>query len=500
MSDNRIRSIAIIGGGSAGWMTAATLSKILGTKFASVTVVESDEIGIIGVGEATIPQMATFNRMLGIEEDDFVRRTKGSFKLGIQFVNWGRVGHTYFHPFGAYGLNMEGVSFHAFYLRMRQQGLAPSPDPWSIEATASLHNKFMRPFDAGNSPLSNIAYAYHFDAGLYARYLRSYAEERGVVRQEGKVVDVSLRGEDGFIEAVTLEDGRRIEADFFIDCSGFRGLLIEQALHCGYEDWSKWLPCNRAVAVPCEGVEEITPYTRSTAREAGWQWRIPLQHRTGNGYVYSNAHISDEEATRTLLANLDGKPLADPRIVPFVTGHRKKFWHKNCLAIGLAAGFIEPLESTALWLIQSGISRLMTMFPDCDFAQPDIDRYNRILTTEYEEIRDFLVLHYKATERDDTPFWDWCRNMDVPERLEEKLGVFLHNGRTFRDNGELFNDTSWFAVMLGQLLKPRSYDPVADILSLEETRNRLEHIKSAVAKSADYMPGHRQFIMENCAA
>jgi tryptophan halogenase len=500
LSDKRIRSIAIIGGGSAGWMTAATLSKILGTQFASVTLVESEEIGIIGVGEATIPQMATFNRMLGIEEDDFVRRTKGSFKLGIQFVNWGRKGHTYFHPFGGYGLNMEGVSFHSFYLRMMQQGEAPSPDPWSIEATAGLQNKFMRPFDAGNSPLSNIAYAYHFDAGLYARYLRSYAEERGVVRQEGKVVDVSLRGEDGFIEAVTLDDGRRIEADFFIDCSGFRGLLIEGALKCGYEDWSNWLPCNRAVAVPCEGVEEITPYTRSTAREAGWQWRIPLQHRTGNGYVYSNAHISDEEATRTLLANLDGKPLADPRIVPFLTGHRKKFWHKNCLAVGLAAGFIEPLESTALWLIQSGISRLMTMFPDRDFAQPDIDRYNRILTTEYEEIRDFLVLHYKATERDDTPFWDRCRNMDVPDRLQEKLGVFLHNGRTFRDNGELFNDTSWFAVMLGQLLKPKSYDPVADILPLDETRRRLEHIKSAVAKSAEYMPGHRQFIMENCAA
>jgi tryptophan halogenase len=500
LSDNRIRSIAIVGGGSAGWMTAATLSKILTTNFASITLVESEEIGIIGVGEATIPQMATFNRMLGIEEDDFIRRTKGSFKLGIQFVDWGRKGHTYFHPFGGYGLNMEGVSFHSFYLRMMHQGEAPSPDPWSIEATAGLQNKFMRPFDAGNSPLSTIAYAYHFDAGLYARYLRGYAEERGVVRQEGKVVDVSLRGEDGFIEAVTLDDGRRIEADFFIDCSGFRGLLIEQALKCGYEDWSNWLPCNRAVAVPCEGVEEITPYTRSTAREAGWQWRIPLQHRTGNGYVYSNAHISDEEATRTLLANLDGQPLADPRIVPFLTGHRKKFWHKNCLAIGLAAGFIEPLESTALWLIQSGISRLMTMFPDRHFAQPDIDRYNRILTTEYEEIRDFLVLHYKATERDDTPFWDRCRNMDVPERLEEKLGVFLHNGRTFRDNGELFNDTSWFAVMLGQLLRPRSYDPVADILPLDETRRRLEHIKSAVAKSAEYMPGHRQFISENCAA
>jgi tryptophan halogenase len=358
----------------------------------------------------------------------------------------------------------------------------------------------MRPFDAGNSPLSKIAYAYHFDAGLYARYLREFSEERGVVRQEGKVVDVSVRGEDGFIEAVTLADGRRIEADFFIDCTGFRGLLIEQTLKAGYRDWSNWLPCNRAVAVPCVSVEEITPYTRSTAREAGWQWRIPLQHRTGNGYVYCNKYISDEQAAATLLANLDGKPLADPRFVPFITGHREKFWVKNCLAVGLSAGFIEPLESTALWLIQSGISRLMTMFPDRSFAQPDIDRYNRILTTEYEEIRDFLVLHYKATERDDTPFWDWCRNLELPDRLREKIGIFENYGRTFRDNGELFNDTSWFAVMLGQLIKPKSYDPVADIMTLEETRRRLDHIRSAVEKSADYMPGHRQFIAENCAA
>jgi len=321
-----------------------------------------------------------------------------------------------------------------------------------------------------------------------------------VVRQEGKIVDVSLRGDDGFIEAVTLEDGRRIEADFFIDCTGFRGLLIEGALKAGYEDWSSWLPCNRAVAVPCESVDEITPYTRSTAREAGWQWRIPLQHRIGNGYVYSNHHISDEQAIGTLLANLDGKPLADPRIVPFKTGHRKKFWIKNCLAIGLAAGLIEPLESTAAWLIQSGISRLMTMFPGREFAQPDIDRYNRILTTEYEEIRDFLVLHYKATERDDTPFWDLCRNLPVPDRLQEKIGIFEHNGRTFRDNGELFNDTSWFAVMVGQLMRPKSYDPVADILPLEETRRRLAQIRSAVSNSADYMPKHRDFILENCAA
>ncbi|MFN3945826.1 MAG: tryptophan halogenase family protein [Allosphingosinicella sp.] len=500
MTDNRIRSIAIIGGGSAGWMTAATLARLLGPSYASITLVESDEIGIIGVGEATIPQMATFNRMLGIDEDEFVRETKGSFKLGIQFVNWGRQGHVYFHPFGGYGLNMEGVSFHAFWLRLHQAGLASSIDDWSLQATASKRDKFMRQIDAGNSPLSNIAYAYHFDAGLYARYLRRFSEQRGVVRQEGKVVDVSVRGEDGFIEAVTLQDGRRIEADLFIDCSGFRGLLIEQTLKTGYVEWSHWLPCNRAVAVPCESVQDIAPYTRSTARKAGWQWRIPLQHRIGNGHVFSSHYISDEEAIDTLMSNLDGRPLAEPRIVPFQTGHRRKFWVKNCVAIGLASGFMEPLESTSIWLIQSGISRLMAMFPDRSFAPPDIERYNRVLLGEYEQIRDFLILHYKATERDDSPFWDYCRNMEIPEGLQEKIRIFESYGRNFRENEELFNDTSWFAVMHGQGMRPRGYDPVADILSLEETKARLDHIRGAVMKSADYMPSHKEYLARHCAS
>jgi len=500
VSDQRIRSIVIVGGGTAGWMSAATMAKILTTDFCSVTLIESDEIGIIGVGEATIPQMATFNRMLEIDEDDFVRRTKGTFKLGIQFVNWGRQGHIYFHPFGSYGLNMKGVSFHSHWLRLHQLGEAPRLDEWSIAATAAERGKFMRPFDAGNSPLSSIAYAYHFDAGLYARYLRSYAEERGVVRQEGKIVDVTLRGEDGFIESVTLQDGRKIEADLFIDCSGFRGLLIEQALQSGYEDWSKWLPCNRALAVPCESVEEITPYTRSTAHTAGWQWRIPLQHRTGNGHVFCSEFMSDDEAADVLLRNLDGKALADPRVVPFKTGRRRKSWIKNCVSLGLAAGFLEPLESTSIWLVQSGLSRLMTMFPDRTFQQADIDRYNRIVENEYEIVRDFLILHYNATERTDSDFWNYCRNIELPDRLREKYRVFEAYGRTFRENDELFNDTSWFAVMVGQLMTPRTYDPVADIMPLDETRSRLAHIADAVHNSAEYMPTHKQFILENCAA
>jgi tryptophan 7-halogenase len=497
---DQIRSIAIVGGGTAGWMTAAALSKVLGRNYASITLVESDAIGTVGVGEATIPQISIFNRMLGIDENEFVRRTKGSFKLGIQFVDWGKRGSTYFHPFGAYGVNMEGISFHAFWLRLHQQGLSPWIDDYSIQAKAAAAGKFMRPVDAGNSPLSNITYAFHFDAGLYALYLREYAEAAGVVRREGKVTRVVQRSDDGFIEAVVMEDGTRVEADLFIDCSGFHGLLIEGTMKAGYVDWSKWLPCNSAVAVPCKSVAEITPYTRSTARDAGWQWRIPLQHRIGNGYVYCSDYISDDEAATTLLANLDGKPLADPRFIKFTTGHRKQYWVKNCVAIGLSTGFMEPLESTSIWMIQTGIAKLLTMFPDKSFAPVDVQRFNRVLKTETEEIRDFIVLHYKVTQRDDTPFWNYVRTMDVPDRLKEKMDVFANAGRAFRENEELFNDTSWFAVMVGQGLIPRTYDPVANLISEEETKVRLDQIRGAVLNSADYMPRHTDFIRDNCAA
>jgi tryptophan 7-halogenase len=500
VKEDRIRSIAIIGGGTAGWMTAAALSKVLGRDYATITLVESDAIGTVGVGEATIPQINVFNRMLGIDEDDFVRRTKGSFKLGIQFVDWAKKGQSYFHPFGKYGLDMEGVSFHAYWLRLYQQGLAPWIDEFSIESKAALEGKFMRPIDAGNSPLSQIAYAFHFDAGLYALFLRDYAEKAGVIRQEGNVIKVIQKSDDGFIDSVEMEDGAKVEADFFVDCSGFHGLLIEQTMKAGYTDWSKYLPCNRAMAVPCAGGEEITPYTRSTARDAGWQWRIPLQHRIGNGYVYCSDFISDDDARETLLANLDGEPLAEPRIIKFTTGHRNKYWMKNCVAVGLSSGFMEPLESTSIWMIQTGIARLLTMFPGKDFAPVDIERYNRVLTGETEVIRDFLILHYKATQRDDTPFWDYCRTMAIPDRLDEKIRVFENSGRCFRENDELFNDTSWFAVMTGQLMTAQSYDPVAQLMSLEETQARLKQIRETVTNSAQYMPIHRDFIRDHCAA
>ena len=358
----------------------------------------------------------------------------------------------------------------------------------------------MRPIDAGSSPLSDIAYAFHFDAGLYAAYLREFAENRGVVRTEGRITDIGRDGESGHISHVTMENGERIEGQLFVDCSGFRGLLIGETLGVPYVDWSHWLPCDRAMAVPCERTADLPPYTRATARKAGWQWRIPLQHRIGNGQVYSSRYTSDDEVAAELLANLDGKPLGEPRQLRFTTGHRERFWAGNCVSIGLSGGFMEPLESTSIWMIQTGIARLLSNFPDRSFADADRDRYTRVMVEESETIRDFLILHYHLTRRDDSEFWNYVRTMPIPERLAEKMRVFQNSGRTFREHEELFNDTSWFAVMQGQGLTVRDYDPLADILSFEEVRSRLAQIRKAVENSVDYMPTHDRFIAENCAA
>ena len=496
----RIRKVVIVGGGTAGWMTAAALSKVLGPDYCDIDLIESEEIGTVGVGEATIPQIRLFNDLLGLDENDFIRATQGTFKLGIEFVDWGQIGDRYIHPFGKYGIDMEGVSFHAFFLKGRAQGSSHDLSDFSLEASAAREGRFMRSIKAGNSPLSNVRYAFHFDASLYAAYLRKFAEARGVVRREGKVVDVALRPQNGFVDSVRLDNGEVVEADLFIDCSGFRGLLIEQALKTGYEDWSHWLPCDRALAVPCARVTPPTPFTRSTARSAGWQWRIPLQHRTGNGYVYSSAHLSEEEATLTLMSNLDGKALADPRALRFVTGRRKRFWNRNVVALGLASGFMEPLESTSIHLVQSGIAKLLSMFPDRSFAPVEIDRYNRVVGEEYERIRDFLVLHYNATQRDDSAFWNDVRTMALPEGLKEKYEIYRSRGRIFRENDELFSDTSWFAVMAGQNLWPASYDPVADVLDAAETRKRLASIAGVIRTCVDQMPAHDAFIAAHCTA
>ena len=493
-----IRKIIIVGGGSAGWMTAAALSNSL-KQGCEIKLIESEEIGTVGVGEATIPPIRLFNETLGIDEREFVKATQGSFKLGIEFVDWAKLGQRYFHPFGPHGRPFDMVHLHHYWLRARADGDRSSLDDHSMAWALAKAGKFERPSPDPRNVFSTFDYAYHFDAGLYARYLRGYSEQRGVTRIEGKVGDVTLNSETGFVDNVTMEDGRVFGGDLFIDCSGFRGLLIEGALNTGYEDWTHWLPCDRAVAVPCGGVGDPTPYTRSTAREAGWQWRIPLQHRTGNGYVYCSQHISDADAADSLMANLDGKPLADPRSLRFVTGRRKSFWTRNVIAIGLSSGFMEPLESTSLHLIQAGISKLLALFPDRDFDNQVIDEYNRVSVTEFERIRDFIILHYKLTQRDDSPMWRATAAMDVPDTLQLKLDHFRKYGRLLAREMDLFAPPSWLAVHIGQLNFPDSTDPLADYRGVNG-REWLAKLRSAMTAAAAQAPTHQQFIDRHCKA
>ena len=500
MSKNAVREVVIVGGGTAGWMTAAALSKMLLPPY-RVRVVESDEIGIIGVGEATIPNIKNFNDALEIDEDEFLRTTQGTFKLGIEFVNWARIGDRYTHGFGKVGRDLDGLPFHHHWLRLAQLGLVDDLGAYSINTMAPRQAKFMRARpDMAGSPLGDLANAFHFDASLYARFLRGFAEKRGVQRIEGKIVQVLQREPDGFVQAVVLADGTRVEGDFFIDCSGIRGLLIEQTLHAGYDDWRHWLPCDRAVAVPCASTQPLLPLTRATAHSAGWQWRIPLQHRTGNGHVYSSRFMSDEEAERILMDNLDGEPLAAPRLIPFVPGRRRKVWDRNVVAIGLAAGFFEPIESTNIHLIQTAINRLMTMFPRAGMCAVDVAEFNNQVTTEYEQIRDFIVLHYKATERTDSPFWNHCRTMDVPPRLAHKMALFCSNGRLTRQDNELFGELSWLQVMHGQRLRPQSYHPFADLQPLETIQKALHDTQEVIRKCVAVMPTQAEFIAQHCAA
>ncbi len=492
-----LRNIVIAGGGTAGWMAAAALSRFCSNGITKVMLIESDEIGIIGVGEATIPPIKSFNAMLGIDENEFVAATKGSFKMGIEFDGWSRPGDRYLHPFGAYGSDINGVKFHNFWVKMRSQGLASPIGDFNLSAVAAKHNRFDRPDGNPGSPLSMLDYAYHFDAGLYAGFLRGFAEGHGVQRHEGKIIRVEQRGSDGFIEALVLEDGSRIEGDLFIDCTGFRGLLIEDTLKTGFEDWSHWLPCNRALAVPSARTEPLLPYTRSTARSAGWQWRIPLQHRTGNGHVYCSDYLSDDEARAVLLANLDGEALAEPRLLHFVTGRRKKSWTANCVALGLASGFMEPLESTSIHLVQSGISKLIALFPDQGFRDVERDEYNRLTQIQWEQIRDFLILHYVQNDRPE-PFWKRCAAMDIPETLTRKMVLFSGKGRLFRYDDELFTDANWTAVMIGQGLIPNGYDGLADTVDDGQVRHMLGRIREVFQNTAQQMPEHSAFLARHC--
>ncbi len=489
--DRSLRHIVIVGGGSAGWMTAAALSHAL-SPTCRISLIESEEIGTVGVGEATIPPIRTFNQTLGIDEAEFLRRTQGSIKLGIQFVDWARMGQRYFHPFGPHGFGFDFAPLHQHWLRARPSGAVAPIDQYSMAWAAAQRGRVDRPSGDPRSILSTFDYAYHFDAGLYARYLRERSEARGVTRIEGRIAGASLRGEGGFVECVHMADRRRIDGDLFIDCSGFRGLLIEDALHTGYVDWTHWLPCDRAVAMPCASAGDFTPYTRSTARAAGWQWRIPLQHRTGNGYVYCSRFISDDEAAATLQANLDGQALAEPRLLRFTTGRRTQFWNRNVVAIGLASGFMEPLESTSLHLIQSGISRLLALFPDRDFDPLTVAEYNRIGIHEFERIRDFLILHYKLTQRDDSPLWRYCAEMEIPDTLQYKIDHFRGHGRLVTEGMELFGNASWLAVHLGQLNQPLRHDPLVDLRP--DAREMLERQRQAMAQAAQSLPTHHEFL------
>jgi len=498
MTEAGIRNIVIVGGGTAGWMAAAMLVRFAGER-TRITLVESDAIGTVGVGEATIPQIHHFNAALGIDEAEFVAATNGSFKLGIEFADWTRPGHRYIHAFGQVGRGLGLIPFQHYWLRHRATGGTSALADYSPCAIAAAGNRFAPPNDAPGRLPSGVSYAYHFDAALYAAFLRRYCEARGVLRVEGKIVEVVQRPLDGHVENVRLENGTIVSGNLFIDCSGFRGLLIEETQHAGYDDWSAWLPCNRAMAVPCENVSPLTPYTRSTAREAGWQWRIPLQHRTGNGYVYCSDYLSDDEAAATLLANLDGPALADPRPLRFTSGKRKKAWVKNVVALGLASGFMEPLESTSIHLVQSGIARLLELFPAAEMREADIAEFNRQTDFEWEAIRDFIALHYHVTERSGA-LWERTRNMDLPPGLARKLALFKSAGRIVRDHEELFTEVGWLQVLIGQGIEPAAYHPFADQLSPADLDEFLALARRHAQGVAAAMPDHATFIARHCAA
>ena len=494
----RLDRVVIVGGGTAGWMAAAALSRYFNDGQRRITVIESDVIGTVGVGEATIPPIREFNAMLGISENEFLASTRGTFKLGIEFVNWGRKGDRYIHPFGFFGQDLHGIPFHQLYLREHalRGDDAGSIAEYSMSSAAAALSRFGRPAANARPPLSEIRYAYHFDASLYAKYLRELAERQGTQRIEGQIVQVHRDGDTGDVTAVALDDGRAVEGQLFIDCSGFRGLLIEEALETGFEDWSHWLPMDRAWALPSTGAGSPDPYTRATAHDAGWQWRIPLQHRTGNGHVFSSAYTSEDEAQEVLVANVEGAALAEPRLLRFRTGMRKRAWSHNVVSLGLSSGFLEPLESTSIHLVQNGIQRLFALFPDWPINPRDREDYNRGMRELYEDVRDFVILHYKATQRDDTPFWRYVRDMDVPDSLARRIDQWERRGRVFRENAELFTLPSWVAVMLGQNIRPETHDPIADTLDPDKVRAAMQRMRSDYRATAERLPTQEQFMRQ----
>ncbi len=492
--------IVIVGGGTAGWMTAAALAATVAGRQARVRLIESDQIGTVGVGEATLPQMKDFNDFVGIQEADMMKATQATFKLGIEFRDWGFTGSSYIHPFGEFGQPMGGVDFIHQWVRARQAGEAQDIETYSYAIQACRQGRFDFPVDDKQEVNSTYAYAYHLDAGLYARYLRGFAEPKGVERIEGRIVDVERDDETGFVTAVKLESGESVGGDYFIDCSGFNSLLFDKTLGVPFEDWSDWLPCDRAVAVPSERVDPMTPYTRSTALEAGWQWRIPLQHRTGNGYVFCSNYISDAEASSRLLENLDSPALADPRVLRFKAGRRACSWQGNCIAVGLSSGFLEPLESTSIYLIQVAIMALTQLFPG---RRPDpalVAEFNRLVDYEYDRVRDFLILHYHLNSRDDSALWRRCREMPVPDSLREKMEMFRRRGFVERYRFGLFAPPSWISVYMGQGLLPEGFEPFARNASLATVTDRMRTLAGNIESRVQAMPRHADFVADYCPA
>lgn len=491
-SDSLSRVI-IVGGGTAGWISAALLVRLLG-RVLNITLIESEAIGTVGVGEATIPPILTLNAALNVDEADFIQATKATIKLGIQFENWKTQGHSYMHAFGGIGKDFPFCAFHHFWTRGQQQGQASDLWDYSLNYQAAKQNKFAKLERLENANLQGLVYAYHFDAGLYAAYLRKYSEDKGVKRIEGLIEQCNLNPENGFIQSVTLNSGETIEGDLFIDCSGFRGLLIEQTLGAGYEDWSHWLPCDRAVAVQCSSAGPVTPYTRSIAHDAGWQWRIPLQHRIGNGLVYCSKYLSEDEASASLLNKLDGKPLTEPRAIPFKTGRRRLAWHRNCVAVGLSSGFLEPLESTSIHLIQSAIIRLIKHYPHQGIKLAEVDEYNVQTREEFEHVRDFIILHYHLNQRDDSQFWRECQGMDIPESLRHKMTLFKTAGKLFTPHEALFSDIAWQQVMIGQGLIPEDYHPLADALTEQQLADLFSNLAGLMRNEAAKLPNHDDYL------
>lgn len=490
-----IRKVVIAGGGTAGWMSAAMLSKVLQGQI-EIQLVESQEIGIIGVGEATIPPIHTFNTYLGLDEKEFLRETKATIKLGIKFENWRVKDESYFHTFGAPGTNMGFCSFQHYWLRAKKDGMSASLWDFDLNYLACQQQKFNK-INTPN-PLYDMPYAYHFDSGLYGQFLRKQAEKAGVVRTEGKIEHVQRDEESGYITALQLQSGQQIEGDLFIDCTGQRGLLIKQTLGVEFESWHEYLPADTALAVPSERFEHTLPYTRSIAHAAGWQWRIPLTHRNGNGLVYSSAYLSDDDAHQTLMSNLETKALDEPRKISFQTGRTAQQWHKNVVSVGLASGFLEPLESTSIHLIQSAVVRLLKMFPNDGVGQSTIDAYNAESKTEFETIADFIILHYHVNARQDSDFWKDRRNMAIPPRLQHKIALFRSSGAIFNDAHDIFRDASWLQVMLGQGIEPKDFHPAAKVASVAELRTMMDKIAAAKQQPLSQMLSHDEFLARYC--